>query len=129
MRRLIDRDDTLKIIADTISLYGTGTRVESEILSIVSKIPCEEPWNIVKSTLNELERKEEKLYSDFSELEKRIWIPVTERLPEEDGMYLISHQNGKVFLDKWVGYDGWENFISVKAWMPLPEAYQPGVSE
>lgn len=44
MRRLIDRDDTLKIIADTISLYGTGTKVESEILSIVSKIPYEEPY-------------------------------------------------------------------------------------
>lgn len=43
MRRLIDKDDTLKIIADTISLYGTGTKVESEILNIVSKIPCEEP--------------------------------------------------------------------------------------
>lgn len=42
MRRLIDRDDTLKIIADTISLYGTGTKVESEILSIVGKIPSAE---------------------------------------------------------------------------------------
>ena len=39
MRRLIDKDDTLKIIADTISLYGTGAKVESEILSIVSKLP------------------------------------------------------------------------------------------
>lgn len=37
------RDDTLKIIADTISLYGTGTKVESEILSVVSKIPSAEP--------------------------------------------------------------------------------------
>ena len=44
MRRLIDRDDTLKIIADTISLYGTETKVESEILSIVSKIPYEEQY-------------------------------------------------------------------------------------
>lgn len=72
MRRLIDKDDTLKMIADTISLYGTGTKVESEILSIVSKIPCEEPWNIVKSTLNELERKEEKLYSDYCDTTARL---------------------------------------------------------
>ncbi len=43
MRRLIDKDDTLKIIADTISLYGTGAKVESEMLSIVSKIPSAEP--------------------------------------------------------------------------------------
>ena len=43
MRNLIDKDDTLKIIADTISLYGTGTKVESEILNIVSKIPSAEP--------------------------------------------------------------------------------------
>lgn len=43
MSDLIDKDDTLKIIADTVSLYGTGTKVESEILSIVSKIPSAEP--------------------------------------------------------------------------------------
>ena len=43
MRRLIDKDDTLKIIADTISLHGTGTKVESEILSVVSNIPSAEP--------------------------------------------------------------------------------------
>lgn len=43
----IDRDDTLKIIADTISLYGTGTKVESEILSVVSKIPSAEPKTAV----------------------------------------------------------------------------------
>lgn len=72
MSNLIDKDNTLKIIADTISLYGTGTKVESEILSIVSKIPCEEPWNIVKSTLNELERKEEKLYSDYCDTTARL---------------------------------------------------------
>lgn len=39
MSDLIKLDDTLKIICDTIALYGTGARVESEILSIVSKIP------------------------------------------------------------------------------------------
>ena len=53
-----------------------------------------------------------------------VWTPVTERLPEKEGLYLISHRNGKVFLDKWLGDDGWDSFISVTAWMPLPEAYQ-----
>lgn len=65
MRNLIDKNDTLKIIADTISLYGTGAKVESEILSIVSNIPSAEPWDIVKTMLKELEQKEERLYSDY----------------------------------------------------------------
>lgn len=72
MRRLIDKDNTLKIIADTISMYGTGTKVETEILNIVSKIPCEEPWNTVKSTLSELEKKEEKLYSNYCDTTARL---------------------------------------------------------
>lgn len=39
MPELIRKDDTLKIIADTIFLYGTNSRVEKEIMRIVSQIP------------------------------------------------------------------------------------------
>lgn len=60
-------------------------------------------------------------------LEQTSWIPVSERLPEEDGMYLIStcmncidtclfYKDDDEYL--WVDYED-----SVIAWMPLPEPY------
>jgi hypothetical protein len=60
------------------------------------------------------------------------WIPVSERLPEEDGKYMVTIHgygwNGKTFTSvsvaecigkRWVGNNG------VIAWMPLPEPYNP----
>ena len=71
------------------------------------------------------------------------WIPVTERLPEEDGTYLVTFKNGiKVCM---VGYGscartvlgypighGWYSLEeaqyyaedSIIAWRPLPEPYK-----
>ena len=60
------------------------------------------------------------------------WIPVSERVPTEDGKYMVTIHgrgwNGKTFTsvsvaecigNRWVGNNG------VIAWMPLPEAYKP----
>jgi len=50
------------------------------------------------------------------------WIPVSERLPEEYGLYLVyaeeqpfvcPFKDGEFFIDE------------VLAWMPLPEPYEP----
>lgn len=71
------------------------------------------------------------------------WIPVSERLPEEDGTYLVTFKNGiKVCM---VGYGscertalgypighGWYSLEeaqyyaedSIIAWMPLPKRYE-----
>ena len=62
-------------------------------------------------------------------IEQTRWIPCSERLPEEDGMYLIStcmncidtclfYKDDDGYL--WVDYEE-----SVIAWMPLPAPYQP----
>ena len=49
------------------------------------------------------------------------WIPVSERLPEEDGLYLVyaeeqpfvcPFKDGEFFIDE------------VLAWMPLPKSYE-----
>ena len=54
-------------------------------------------------------------------LERIRWIPVSERLPEEEGLYLVyteeqpfvcSFEDGEFFIDE------------VLAWMPLPEPYK-----
>ena len=72
--------------------------------------------------------------------EQHRWIPVEERLPEEDTIVLLTVSglyscitfsdaielgnlcsDGSWFIE---GYPDWDN-PEVTAWMPLPEAYQP----
>lgn len=53
------------------------------------------------------------------------WVPVTERLPELGGYYLVSHKSG--FISERLYYEGagelFKNFKRdpVTHWMPLPE--------
>ena len=52
------------------------------------------------------------------------WIPVTERLPEECGNYLVSG-GGNLWLCEWIG-SGWVNSVRnpvIESWMSLPEPY------
>ena len=63
------------------------------------------------------------------------WVPVSERLPEENGMYLVTIKNltGYTLLDEEVfecqfyhgdwSFKGWED-NDVIAWMPMPEHYK-----
>lgn len=72
------------------------------------------------------------------------WIPCCERLPEENGQYLITvrykHVDGyeDVYAEHGDWCDGnWDMFCfghcgeveSIPAWMPLPEPYRGGDSE
>jgi len=60
------------------------------------------------------------------------WIPVSERLPEYSGLYLISiydlvtvaNFTGKYFCDRQM-----DKFIDVMAWQPLPKPYKKGGAE
>lgn len=52
------------------------------------------------------------------------WIPVTERLPEVSGLYLVSVKNDhkrKYSKTAWFEKDVWFARQDVIAWMPLPE--------
>ena len=52
-----------------------------------------------------------------------MWIPVSERLPEKNGEYLITGRQGAVNKRRY--HDGhWYGNWSVLAWMPLPEPYR-----
>lgn len=59
------------------------------------------------------------------------WIPVTERLPEEDGTYIVCLDDGSVFeydyISTWWEDGAWEYCgKDVIAWMHLPEPYEGG---
>lgn len=69
-------------------------------------------------------------------LEEKIWIPVSERLPDKSGRYLITIREGiwtykKRKIDTFdFETDNCEEMIrSVIAWQPLPEPYKEGDKE
>ena len=58
------------------------------------------------------------------------WIPVTERLPKERSVVLVTDWRGNVYTDRFIEEIDtkpiWRDIFSdgVLAWMPLPEPYQ-----
>ena len=64
------------------------------------------------------------------------WIPISERLPDKDGKYLVQHDFGGIGCLDYA--DGWNCYrhpitkkvlrsfeiSSVVSWMPLPKAYE-----
>lgn len=56
------------------------------------------------------------------------WIPVSERLPEKDGRYLVTNTQWGAYEVDWdIFYkeqDDWLFGKDVTAWMPLPEPYK-----
>ncbi|MGI5947749.1 MAG: DUF551 domain-containing protein [Lachnospiraceae bacterium] len=70
--------------------------------------------------------------------ESKRWIPVEERLPEDDGFY-IATLDGEICGEeqpfaglaefengKWV--DDEEDYRCIFAWIPLPEPYKPDIT-
>jgi hypothetical protein len=59
------------------------------------------------------------------------WIPCRERLPEKEGMYIVTDDAGgmaTVNTDEFSHYESgepmWMFSQNVTAWMPLPEPYK-----
>ncbi len=54
------------------------------------------------------------------------WIPVNERVPEEDGCYLVTTTGTYNDIIDIAFYtdDIWHKASRIKAWMPLPEPYK-----
>lgn len=59
----------------------------------------------------------------LAEMANNQWIPCSEKMPEENGEYLVTVKRGYVTTALWVGNA--EFWSEVTAWMPLPSIYQP----
>lgn len=59
-------------------------------------------------------------------IETTRWIPVSERLPEENGYYLTTTMYHEVYCDYWGG-GCFNRTEAVIAWQPLPKAYNRGM--
>lgn len=71
------------------------------------------------------EKKNEAISMAIKALEKRRWIPVTERLPEKSGYYLATVDIGWKVVDV-IYFNNASGFLmpnTVKAWKPTPEPY------
>ena len=59
------------------------------------------------------------------------WVPVTEKLPERDGLYIVTLDGGLVGQKEpfasinYFENGQWDDEDSVIAWMRLPEPYRP----
>lgn len=68
----------------------------------------------------------EECKKDFN-LEKKAnngWIPVSERFPEKNGLYLVCYENLNCYPSKCLFLNGKFNDTHILAWQPLPEPYR-----
>lgn len=93
------------------------------------EITWEEPsYTDALNVLTEVREKIRRLPSVKPQEPKTKWIPCSERLPEEEGLYLVSVKNEhdrRYSKTCWFHGDGnWFARQDVEAWMPLPKAYE-----
>ena len=73
------------------------------------------------------EELDEKIFNDVVAKPKASeWIPVTERLPECNGRYLVTNEAwgaNEIEINVWE-HGGWYYNTKPIAWMPLPEPYK-----
>ena len=90
-------------------------------------------YNLIKGAADSIEELSGKLHASQMERSSQYynggWIPVTERLPEEGEIVLVTECNAlgdDVRLSRWQGEAYGFTIGLVKAWMPLPEPWKGG---
>lgn len=118
IRQLAER---MNMTPTTIFRYAKGQRVPraSEILK------ASDALGVTCDYLIGLSDDPKKTSRPSAQPEQR-WIPCSERLPEDEGEYLVSFDDG--FITTTGYYEGdfelWADAGEPLAWQPLPEAYR-----
>lgn len=81
--------------------------------------------------VNEMQRQLDQLSEEVNKLRRQVpkWIPVTEQLPPEGDMVLVSckTKRGQRNVNRAYQTDGWwhgsGSMAGVEAWMTLPDPY------
>ena len=101
MAEYIEREALLEDIQAAVENGGMGSMVAGALKRYVTRVPA----------------------ADVAPVQK--WIPVTERLPEEEGLYLVAVVNDherRYSKTAWYhGHGNWFLHQKVTNWMPLPE--------
>ena len=146
MSRLIDKDALLNGINKILSEHLTIGVVATKIIDAIKDAPTIEPKQEEKCSLERelnkqrmfgyYDRIAEELKEEVEQTEpKQEWIPCEERLPEENGFYLVTadHWHDKAFrsTDLYSFIDGkWYTVHDdIIAWMSLPEPWNGEISE
>lgn len=104
---------------------------------IIVKPPCDKLDEIANDTaeafIEAYKECKEIIRSHMDDVENNGWIPVSERLPEKAGTYIVSAKDGKreiVTFVKWQNrFKKWDlsgarAYWKTNAWKPLPGPYK-----
>lgn len=83
--------------------------------------------NSCKSIIKRLRHNGAITQAEYDKLMRKLdgWIPCSERMPEEDGCYLVTTTgtNNDIIDIAYYTEGIWHKASRIKAWMPLPEPY------
>ena len=100
--------------------------------------PPNQPYNITVKACLDCAEDHEQLVAWLTELQERReadrWIPVSERLPEKEGWYLVDRKERtssiQYFFFSTVNHKPyWSGECKVYYWRPLPEPYKESEDE
>lgn len=129
--------------ADAISVLDNFTQTDTlghTPRQIVEALPSAQPEQRMRDKIIDLLYAEnvrsdcgiERLADEICAIDPARWIPVSDRLPEEEVQVLVTDDAGGLatidvdcgYFDKEYGRFEWFHSQNVTAWMPLPEPYK-----
>lgn len=119
--RLINADKLIKLIKND--------KIDSKSMKIMKIAVCEAQTQTLNMACDRHIKmiKEQPTYAGYER-----WIPVSDRLPEEEVQVLVTDDAGGLatidvdcgYFDKEYGRFEWFHSQNVTAWMPLPEPWK-----
>ena len=104
-------DELVSKLHKRIALTTAGSPLQDDLQEAADAIEKPGDWWAIADRLVKM-------------LEMPRWIPVTERLPEEDGCYLVAVKNDhqrRYSKTAWFSHGSWFARQDVTHWQPLPE--------